>query len=229
MARKTDNDDFDQLPPPEQWVVRQLRHAAETTRAPAGLRERLEAQRSRGRPGNARGTAWPLKPAYAAMAASALALVALAIVLVSPAGTPAAPSVSQAAGLALRGSAAPAPTTDARHPAKLRTDVEDVYFPNWAPRHWPAVGQRWDRIDGRSAATVYYDLHGKRIAYTIVSAPALSQPAASTTTLNGTELRTFKLDGREVVTWRRAGHTCILSGAGVPAKALQRLASLEPS
>jgi hypothetical protein len=73
--------------------------------------------------------------------------------------------------------------------------------------------------------TVYYDWKGKRIAYTIVAAPALRTPAAQVTHLNGTELRTLKVDGRLVVTWRRAGHTCVLSGAGVPAERLQRLAA----
>jgi hypothetical protein len=43
--------------------------------------------------------------------------------------------------------------------------------------------------------------------------------------LNGVELRTLKLGGRVVVTWRRAGHTCVLSGASVPPGELQQLAA----
>ena len=223
MTRKTKAEDFDQLPASEQWVVRQLDAAATETRAPAALRERIEADR-RARP--QRAPRWPLRPVYAGATAAVLAVAALAIVLVSPAGTPGGPSLSQAAALAVRGSASAPPAPDSKDPAvKLGRNVEDVYFPNWSRLHWRAVGQRSDRIDGRGASTVFYEWKGRRIAYTIVSAPALSQPAASVTTLNGTELRTLNLDGREVVTWRRAGHTCVLSGVGVPTGDLRQLAA----
>ena len=63
------------------------------------------------------------------------------------------------------------------------------------------------------------------VAYTIVGVPALSQPKASVTQKNGVELRTLKVDGRTVVTWRRDGHTCVISGPGLSATDLQRLAA----
>ena len=101
-----------------------------------------------------------------------------------------------------------------------------MYFPNWARRFgWRAVGERVDQLKGRLAVTVYYTWHSRTVAYTIVNAPALAAPAASVTRLNGTELRTLTLSHRTVVTWRRADHTCVLSGTGVPVRALQRLAA----
>jgi hypothetical protein len=134
--------------------------------------------------------------------------------------------VSQAAALATLGSAGAAPTPDPSAPAKLETNVGNLYFPNWAKRlHWRATGQRTDRLNGRVAVTVYYDWRGKTVAYTIVGVPALSTPAAQVSFRNGTELRTLMLHGRRVVTWRRAGHTCVLSGTGVPAAVLQKLAA----
>jgi anti-sigma factor RsiW len=109
---------------------------------------------------------------------------------------------------------------------QLGRSIEDVYFPNWARSFgWRAVGQRSDRIGGRPAITVYYSWRGELIAYTIVASPALPQPAASATKVNGTELRTLRLGGRMVVTWRRAGHTCVLSGVSVSPQELQRLAA----
>jgi hypothetical protein len=154
-------------------------------------------------------------------------VLAIALVLALPSGTPAAPSVAQAAALALRGVARPAPGPDPKYPSfKLGRNVEEVYFPNWQDRFkWNAVGQRTDRIGGRQAVTVYYERHGNRIAYTIVSRPTLSQPSAPQTLLNGTELRTFRVNGRLVVTWQRDGHTCVLSGTDVPVALLQRLAA----
>ncbi len=163
---------------------------------------------------------------YAGAFVGAVAGMAAALLLILPAGTPGSPSVRQAAGLAVLGPTAPAPAPDPRTPAKLQTNIEDVYFPNWSGRFgWHAVGQRTDRIDGRVATTVYYESRGQRVAYTIVGAPALAAPAAQVSVLNGTVLRTLVLHGQRVVTWRRARHTCVLSSAGVRPRDLQRLAA----
>ncbi len=205
----------------ERRVAELLRQARATDRAPAGLRRRIEAQRP------SRGVVLGWRVGYGGALAGALAAIVLALVLILPAGTPGAPSVSQAAALGVRAPTAPAPGPDPSAPAvKLGRNIQDVYFPNWNSNfRWRAVGQRSDRLDGRSALTVYYQRHGHRIAYTIVSAPTLAAPAASVKVVYGIALRTLKLDGRLVVTWRRDGHTCVLSGAGVSAAELQRLAA----
>jgi hypothetical protein len=204
----------------EHRVVGMVRETWSATRAPAGLQARIEGERGRRRK-------LSLRPAYGVALAGALALVVFAVVLVSPAGTPGAPSVSQAAALALRGPAARAPAPDPHLPSvKLTRDVEEVYFPNWSSTFgWRAVGQRIDHVNGRLAVTVYYQWRARRIAYTIVAAPALAQPPALVSRLDGTELRTLTLNGRLVITWRRAGHTCVLSGVGVPAGELRALAA----
>ena len=88
-----------------------------------------------------------------------------------------------------------------------------------------AAGQRADQLDGRQAVTVYYDGSGTRIAYTILSAPALRWPGAQTRWIDGTRIQSLRYDGRVVVTWRRAGHTCVLSGTGVSAQLLSQLAA----
>jgi hypothetical protein len=205
----------------ERSVLARIHEARSTVRAPDALRARIESMR-------------PTKAArtrqrfgYGGALAGALAAAALVLALVLPGGSPGSPSVSQAAALALKGPTAAPPRPDMSAPGvKLGRDVQDVYFPNWATRfHWRAIGQRTDRIDGRQAATVYYAWHGAQIAYTIVTAPALNEPAAAVRILNGTKLRTLTLDGRLVVTWRRAGHTCVLSGTGVSPAALQELAA----
>jgi hypothetical protein len=168
-----------------------------------------------------------LRPAHALTLAGALAVVVLALGLVLPRGTPNAPSLSQAAALASRGSDAPAPPPDPNDPSiELGRRIGKIYFPNWSTRFgWRAVGERVDHLDGRLTVTVYYAWHGRRIAYTIVDAPALAQPRAPARRLEGTELRTLTINGRLVVTWRRAGHTCVLSGINVAAAQLQLLAA----
>jgi hypothetical protein len=222
LARISSSPELSALYERERRVAELLREARATDRAPEGLRRRIEAQRP------SRGTALRSRMGYGGALAGALAAVVLALVLILPAGTPGAPSVSQAAALGLRAPTAAAPAPDPSAPTvKLGRDIEDVYFPNWSSRfHWRAVGQRSDRLNGRLALTVYYQWHGHRIAYTIVGAPALTTPAATVTAFTrGTEYRTLRLDGRLVVTWRRAGHTCVLSGAGVSGGELQLLAA----
>ena len=205
----------------EKRVVSALHEARASDRAPAALRARIEAARPQ-RTASAR-----RRLGYAAVLAGALAAVALALVLALPSGAPGGPSVSDAAALAVLGPAQLAPAPDPSSPAaRLRQSVGDVYFPNWTSSFgWRAVGARTDKLDGRKAVTVYYDWDGERIAYTIVAAPALGQPAAQRTWLGGTELRTLSSDGRLVVTWRRGGDTCVLSARGVTAAELQKLAA----
>jgi hypothetical protein len=205
----------------ERRVV-ELLHQTRGERAPERLRARIEAARP-SRPVRAR-----RRTTYAGGLAGALAVVVLALVLVLPSGTPGAPSVSQAAALAGLGASAPAPVPDPDQPGvKLGAKVGQVYFPNWTKRFgWKATGRRTDEIGGRTSTTVFYkDWHGKRLAYTIVGAPALAAPSARVSKLHGTVLRTLTLHGRLLVTWRRANHTCVLSGRGVPASVLQELAA----
>jgi anti-sigma factor RsiW len=205
----------------ERRILAALHQARATDRAPAGLRARVQAARP------SRGTAARRRIAYGGAFAGSLAVLALALALLLPAGTPGGPSVSAAAALATRGPTQPAPAPDpARPAARLQANVDDVYFPNWVSSFgWRALGERTDRLDGRLAETVYYRWGSERLAYTIVAAPALAEPAAPRTSVGGTEMRTLTLDGRLVVTWRRAGDTCVLSGTGVTAAELQKLAA----
>jgi anti-sigma factor RsiW len=205
----------------ERRVVGALHHARSVDRAPERLRAQIEAAR----PSRSSRVRW--RAAYAGAAAAALAAVVLALVLALPSGTPGAPSISAAAALAALGPVKSAPAPEPANPqASLNESVDEVYFPNWNSKFgWRAVGERIDRLNGRTATTVYYEWKGRRVAYTIVAAPALKLPAGQTKWLNGTALRTATLDGHRVVTWWRAGDTCVLSGAGVTAAELQKLAA----
>lgn len=91
--------------------------------------------------------------------------------------------------------------------------VDGVRFP--ASGAWQAEGTRADKIRGRRTRTVTYTRDGRRLTYTIVAGAPLT----------GAELRGFTRDGRAVVTWRRQGHTCVLSSGDASPETLQRLAS----
>jgi hypothetical protein len=189
-------------------------------RAPHALRTRIERERPSPRK-RAR-----LRISYGVGLAGSIAAALLVVALALPGG-PGGPSVSQAAALALKGAALPAPATDPRDPnARLKLNVKAVYFPNWAWNFgWTDVGARRDSFYGRSAVTVYYQRGGHIVAYTILDLPAVRQPSARVTRIGGVEFRTLHVKGRVVVTWRRDGQTCVLSGTGVSPRILRSLAS----
>ncbi len=203
----------------------------EAARAPAPP---LEAARSAVRP-RPRRLPWPARerplraPAMGLGAAVACAAVLTALVALT-AGGPGASSVLQVAALGIRGPVIGAPVPAHEAPGlRLDRSVEDIYFPNWAGFGWRATGQRVDRLDGRLAVTVYYAWRSRSIAYTILASPPMREPSVASVHFAGTEFRTLHLGGRMVVTWRRLGHTCVLSGTGISARALYALAAWHPA
>ncbi len=205
----------------ERRAVQAVEQVTATTRAPASLRARVQAQPA----GKAAGWRW--RGRHLAVAATGLAAAALLIFLVLPSGAPGGPSVSRAAALAVRGPSSHAPPSDPRDPeARLDQRVGRAYFPNWlASLGWAAVGQRSDELASRRIITVYYQGHNTTVAYSIVGGPALAPPAGKRVRQGGVSMRTFSLNGRLVVSWRRGGHTCLLSGMGVTDAELEQLAS----
>jgi hypothetical protein len=206
-------------------VVERVDEARTASPAPAGLRERIAAGP---KPRPAR-TGW--RTGYAVGLGTAVAAVAVVLGLTLPGGGPGTPSVAEASTLALRGPAQAPPLPNPNDPrGRLNRGVQETYFPNWSGSFgWRAVGQRVDALGGRRAVTVYYSRGKASVAYTIVSAGALPEPSASVTTLHGYQLRTLTSGNRTIVTWRRDDHTCVLSGQGVPASVLQRLAAWRPA
>ncbi|MBV8221019.1 MAG: hypothetical protein JO325_21355 [Solirubrobacterales bacterium] len=185
-------------------------------RAPLGLRVRRRALADRSR---------TRSPVFGLGLAGALA--ALALMLGSLGGSPGVLTVAEAATIAARSpiSVVAEPRDDA---ATLpRVSAAGLPFPYWEDRFgWVATGARSDEIAGRRLTTVFYRSHGREIAYTIVSGASLpAVVGARTTERGGVVVHSFVDGGRLVVTWERRGHTCVLSGAGVPASALTALAA----
>jgi hypothetical protein len=187
--------------------------------APAGLRARVEAARASARPAPRR--RWWIGGPIAAAAAAA----ALVAVLVLPSGA-SNPTVPEVASL-YQGSPTAAVDVDPSNTKLLAADVEGVPFPNWSGEFgWREAGTRTDRLDGRTARTVFYRQADKRIAYTIVSGEGIRAPAGShPARVNGVNLHSFAAGGRHVVTWWRDGRTCVLSASDVGEHELLTLAS----
>jgi hypothetical protein len=188
--------------------------------APAELRARVEAARASARP-KARRRRWAIAGPIAAAAAAA-ALIA-ALVLPSESANPTVPEVASL----YQGPPTVAVGVDPSNEKLLAADVEGVPFPNWKGEFgWHQAGTRTDRLDDRTAQTVFYRHDGRRIAYTIVSGNGIRAPDGShLTRLNGVNLHSFKAGDRQVVTWWRDGRTCVLSASGVGEHELLAMAS----
>jgi hypothetical protein len=132
--------------------------------------------------------------------------------------------VVEAAELASRPATEPAPKPGP--PKLLDTSAFGLRYPDWAEKFgWEPTGRRVDELDGRRAVTVFYEKDGREIAYTIISGEALDPPEPSAAaTREGTPIRYLSDGGRTIVTWKRKGLTCVLSGSGVPATKLLDLA-----
>lgn len=204
-----------------------------SVRAPDALRERLawldvadaEPQAERR---TRRAPRWRIggvaMPRIAGVTAGLAALAVLLVVAFSGAGG--APSVAQAAALAVKGPTLPAPR-ERDHSDVLGAKQAGVPFPYWDDRFGlDSVGARVDQIAGRTVATVYYGHGDRQIAYSIVSGSSLRWPSSGRVLKhNGVILENLSYGGRSVVIWERAGHTCVLSATGVPASTLIGLAS----
>ncbi|MBX5470453.1 MAG: hypothetical protein IRZ21_11220 [Thermoleophilaceae bacterium] len=207
-------------------VATAVRTAATSVAAPAGLRARVAA----GLEGRRRAPA--RRRRYAALAlATAAALVVAGLLFALPSGGPGDPTLPQAAAIAAREPTDPPPARYHDSHALLDQAAAGIPFPDWSEAFgWRAAGVRRDRLRGRELTTVYYERDGHRIAYSIVSGRPLEVPrSARRATVDGVEIASLRLGGRSVVTWRREGHTCVLSGVGVPAGRLVPLAAWRAS
>ena len=161
-------------------------------------------------------------------AATALAAGLAALVLALGGSGGAQLSLAQASAVTLRPPTMPAPPESGSDDGALAASVEGVRFPYWDTRFgWRSTGARVDQVGGRSFHTVFYsDGQGRRIGYAIVAgrAPSLSG-AGSVQWRDGTAFRLGRADGAEVVTWRRDGRLCVVSGRGISGATLLMLAS----
>ena len=102
----------------------------------------------------------------------------------------------------------------------LEASVEGVSFPYWGGG---AAGRRPARAPtastaARSRRSSTRAAEGKRIGYAIVAGdPLPATTAGAGVERGGVRFRVLDSGGATVVTWREAGHTCILAARGVPA------------
>jgi hypothetical protein len=94
---------------------------------------------------------------------------------------------------------------------------------------WIVVGSREDRVEGRDAATAFWERAGRRVGQTVLSGPALDAPdGARRTGRRGILLYSIDVDGRTAVTWTEDGRTAVISSLGVSRAELYDLAGGPP-
>jgi hypothetical protein len=186
-----------------------------------GVRRRLRADRS-GAGGRSR---------FGLALAGALALAVIAAVAIAvglSGGGSSTLSLRQASALTQRAATVPAPAENAGEAGQLDASVDGVAFPYWGDRFgWRSTGARRDHLAGRPVTTVFYqDDRGRRIGYAIVGgAPAPRLSGGTVAWRGGVPYRLLTVNDRNVISWLRDGHLCVVSGRGVNSAMLLRLAS----
>lgn len=206
-----------------------LRRSIETLAADEGPSAGRSVSVRRGRrPG------WLRLQAGVALAVAAVVVAVVAALVLTGGGGSAgggpgpAPTLLQASNLALRPATRPAPAESSRNRHLLAASAAGIPYPYWAgDLGWRATGARADVVGGRTVTTVFYaDRASRSIGYSIVSGYALPVPVGSGAIVR--HGRTFHVVRRRdptVVTWREAGHTCILTARAVASGTLVRLAA----
>jgi hypothetical protein len=199
-----------------------LRHRVRESSVHAAVRERT-AGRSTRAPRTSVRSGWRPR-VIAPLAVGALAAVVLVIVLLS--AGPRSLTVARTARLALAAPTRSAPAVDPADSDLLSLRVDSIPFPAYE-RHtdWRATGARTDRIDARRVQTVFYDIAGQTVGYSIVAGTALRIPHGQRRTIDGVRYVTATAGGAELVTWQRDGHTCVIAGRRASQRTLLRLAT----
>jgi hypothetical protein len=209
----------------QQRAVKMLRALDQP--APAALRARVDeltraGERSRRRPA----IRW--RRALLLPGATALAIVVAAIVIVSGSGG-SAPTVPQAAHLALAAATLPAPAVNPTDDTELKLTAAGIPFPNYGPsEQWSVSGARTDRLDGRTVTTVFYsDRDGHQVGYAIAGGAPLSGARGTKVRIYGTTFTLARQGSAQLITWVRSGHTCVIAGRSVSYSTLQALAGAD--
>jgi hypothetical protein len=206
-------------------VADAIRSAAGAVHAPQRLRREIAAQRAR------RAVRRRAAGALAATAATTLATL-LALSQPEDGGDRRPPTIAEAAVVALREPALPAPPRDARAPAFLRASSGSVAFPDYAGGglRWRADGLLRTHRGGREIVVVTYARPGDgRAGYAIVGGPPLRLTGrASSVVRHGTRFSVVRGAQATIVTWRRGGRTCVLASRQASADALLRMAAWQP-
>jgi hypothetical protein len=212
----------EQIPEREERVMRMLQQAAQTERAPATLRAEIGVIRTEKASRRGRRVSFGLPARYASGGLVAVVAVVVALVATLGGGGVGGPSIAQAAALGAREPVLAAPAPDPKAPETLLSArVGDLQFPNWQnDGGWRSSGARTDVIGNRTVKTVFYSANGHRIAYSIVSAPALAG-----LNTHGEHYATLSQNGRTVIVWEEQNHTCVLSAVGIAAPRLWKLAA----
>lgn len=169
----------------------------------------------------------PLRTRLATLGALGAAAVAAIVLVLTNLGGNAAPTVKQIQAFTLSSPTTSAVVESATHHDELNVFVQGLAFPYWRERFgWQATGARTDDIAGRSLTTVFYeDSGGQRIGYAILAGNAPHTDGGSVFWRGGVPYRLMVNGAIASVSWQRSGHLCVVSGDGVSAAILLRLAS----
>ncbi len=152
----------------------------------------------------------------ALVASAAVAVLAALLVAIRPgAERGPLPSAAEVSAVWTLPSSGTPVAAAAGHPTELDVSYHAIVFPNYHDQEgWHPVGVRRDRINGIPTVTVFYATGHRRAAYTVIPTARVAVPAgAIRLSVGRLSLREFRSSDRWIVTFERAGNTCVLTAA----------------
>jgi hypothetical protein len=87
----------------------------------------------------------------------------------------------------------------------------DLQYYRWTPQ-----GARLDVVGTHSVATAFFSRGGRLLAVSVISGGPVSEPGPVVITPGGVPVHKTVIDTRTVLSWRRGGHTMVMSSIAVP-------------
>ena len=96
--------------------------------------------------------------------------------------------------------------------------------PDLEAYQWSPTGSRVDTIGSHTVATTSFERGGRVLAVSVLSGGPVREPGHVVASPSGVRIHEIGLAGRSILSWRRGGHTVVLSSVAVPEAWLLSLA-----
>ncbi len=95
-------------------------------------------------------------------------------------------------------------------------EVGGMRTPDLTYYRWTPQGARLDVVGTHTVATAFFSRGGRLLAVSVISGGPVSEPGPVVITPGGVPVHKTVIDTRTVLSWRRGGHTMVMSSIAVP-------------
>ena len=90
---------------------------------------------------------------------------------------------------------------------------------------WTPKGARLDAVGTHTVATTFFSRGGRVLGISVISGASVFEPGPVVIRPDGVQVHQANIGGRTVLSWRRGGHTLVMSSIVVPTVWMRNLAT----